>query len=692
MSRLNILLALLITSILLTYTSQAIVLRTLPTQVVVNEDLTGQQIYNYIYMLDNEYIVIVWFNVEAPTKLYYQIYDPVGIKVGTNKSIPTVASKRNFVVPITGSKFVLTNVTTTQPYIQIYDYLGNPVAGPYYITTPTTFVDCLNIAKLDDGNLILGWIKDTQTISFAIMTLAGSVVNEFSYTAGGSYTVCALTIESTANNRFGACWQESSTNIQCKVYNTSGAILYSLVPHVQTICMQGYSMNLKRMVNDDLALAYNYTPSHKRIYIYAFNSNGTVKKPRTEVQAAFPGGNVIKQHPNIGLLSDGRFFISFDVMYAPSQAYLQLMDTTYQEVNSYIQINTSTKLSSYMAVTGTKRGGYAVSFNTETNLAKDDYDIVFQLYYGDETNVLCTNLTITMKTVSLYSLTNDFMNNISDDYMEGMKVKLGGIPSSGSFQTQSGTVITTDPMSIKSFNYSSGASGVFVIDYSAVDYYNNQSSVCKLTINVCYESCETCTSVGVDENHLCTSCKTDYPHSIGNANCYQTCPEELNGKFYYTQPLSNTCKECTSPCQKCSDANKCVTCATGFYKLENQDNNNCVSSCPTGYKISGTSCVATDALTCGPLCSACSETAYNCSSCIEAAYFLSPNECRSDCPSGYDANSSRQCITCKSLGKYIDGDHCVDSCSKGIRDTTLNLCNETDPTEVTVNAPTSNGI
>jgi hypothetical protein len=660
--------------ILLTLSSQAIVLRSFTNQIVVNDSIPGQQRISYVYMLDNEYIVVAWYDQNVPTKIFFQIFDPVGVKIGNNKGgFETTTYARNFVTMLPGGKFALAIFSSSSlPTIYIYNYLGNLVAGPFTVSNVVaSSITTINIAKLDDGNVAITWFSSSSnTINVVIMKIDGTKINEFNFTSAN--TKCGLVLESVDQNKFAMCWTNTvSTDIICRIYNTDGQNLIEFIPHQMAQCGAGYSMMLRRLLNNHIVLGYTYWPGSYKQYIYVFDLNGNMILGPTEVNSS---DIQAKTHPNIALLSTGNFMFIYDYD-TLTQSYIQEFSpsSNYTPVGNRFIVNTASGslLSSYLHVTGLKRGGYACSYNAYTSLGAADFDIYLQVYYADE-SVTCSDLTITMKAQSQYSLTENFNNSITDDYMPAVKVRLYNVPSSGGFKTESGTAITTDPTSISSFYFASVTSGAFVFQYSAIDYYNNESTLCKLNINVCYESCETCVSVGNETNHLCTRCRATYLN-MGNGNCYENCPVELTGKYYYNDVSTNTCKECSSPCQKCTAANKCTTCAIGFIKVDNLETDNCVSSCPAGYYSSGGSCVA-----CHPLCSSCSGLSSNCSACISTAFLMPPNQCVSECPLGYGVNSSGQCVSCKSMNKYLYQNACVDSCPKGISNATLNLCNDID--------------
>jgi hypothetical protein len=374
--------------------------------------------------------------------------------------------------------------------------------------------------------------------------------------------------------------------------------------------------------------------------------------------------------PQVTILSNGHHMVTYsNITGITYQIYVQEFDDNFNEYGGRIKVSSDDTITNIFSdVVGLSKTGYAVGF-TITNNSNDD--VYLQVYYWDDNNFTCEDVNIYVKSSYLYSLANDFQDNISYSYMTDMKVNIIDSPKSGSFQLQDGTNTNTNtPTLISSVNFKSpDVQDSFTVSYVAVNHFNIYSTICKLNIAICYPSCETCTSVGDDTNHSCTTCKSGYLSL--ESNCYTSCIVSLNVIYYYT--TADSCQQCASPCNACTDTTACTSCITGYYILENATTNNCVSICPSGYYLLGNLCRQ-----CNSLCSVCADNPDNCFKCTSSAYYLSPNKCLSECSPGYIPNQSRECITCKSLNKYFYIDQCVDSCPKGIEDSVNKLCNDSE--------------
>jgi hypothetical protein len=654
---------------------QAVILRCFATQELVNNNIDGSQSTGGIYKLSNDCFVIVW--LDSPTQNYYmQIYNEVGEKQGTNiYIISNCSGNKNFIADLGNNKFAFACFKDTYAQLIVYDYNGSAILGPMKASSSTTWLENICIAKLDDGSLVLSWSSTLTDIYYSIVTQSGMILVEGRIPQPQGYNRHSLQVESFQNNRFITCWREigpGADYIYCQVMNSLGvtSIQQFQIDTLPTGLIAGYNgISLKRTSDNNILIVYHKVSGvYITSFLSAYNSNGIVIYGPIELNS-----NILttKLRPRTGILSNGHFVITYNT---GNQIFLQELDTNFQEIGNRIIVDSKDNLTNDVPdVTGLNRTGYAVVFMTN-NMASptSSNDVYLQIYYGDEDNLTCKDIVVYIKTTYPYSLTYDFLNNISYQYMADMKAMLLENPKSGNFQLDNGTTITANTaISISSYYYKSpDIQDSFTIDYIAINHWASQSSICKLNINVCYPTCETCISVGSDVNHSCTSCKGGY-FSL-QSFCYSTCPQQKDGIYYYTS-ITKSCNQCVFPCNACTAAISCTSCSTGYYLVENLTSNNCVQACPSGYYLIGTICKQ-----CNSLCFLCIDDPDNCPKCIQSAYYLSLNKCVSVCPFGYVPNESGECVTCKSLNKYFYIDRCVDSCPKGIEDSINKLCNDAE--------------
>ena len=104
--------------------------------------------------------------------------------------------------------------------------------------------------------------------------------------------------------------------------------------------------------------------------------------------------------------------------------------------------------------------------------------------------------------------------------------------------------------------------------------------------------------------------------------CKAKCPDGFFAK-------GNTCQQCNFTCSTCRDsANKCVTCAQGFFKK----NDTCVKTCGIGYYLDKV------CKPCTSRCADCEGKADNCTSCSPPLY-RKGNDCVENCTGGFKPSS-----------------------------------------------------
>ena len=151
-----------------------------------------------------------------------------------------------------------------------------------------------------------------------------------------------------------------------------------------------------------------------------------------------------------------------------------------------------------------------------------------------------------------------------------------------------------------------------------VGFFLNETNcdACNSTI------CKTCS--GTADN--CSSCDTSkYLINLTTSyTCDFSCPYG-----FYSDNLTNTCKECDSSCATCSNGSStdCNSCASGYYKSSN-------GAC----------------LQCNSKCQSCIVLATNCISCPPSlGTVLYLNDCISQCPNGYyNRTQDNSCQKCDS--------------------------------------------
>ena len=103
------------------------------------------------------------------------------------------------------------------------------------------------------------------------------------------------------------------------------------------------------------------------------------------------------------------------------------------------------------------------------------------------------------------------------------------------------------------------------IKFAGYNHYNKLGQYCFITITImpCYKTCFTCNAEGNEDDNKCTSCRTGYYPIEDIPN---KCVSSLNGYYLDT----NTFRHCYSSCATCTskgneDIHNCETCITDKY-------------------------------------------------------------------------------------------------------------------------------
>jgi hypothetical protein len=401
-------------------------------------------------------------------------------------------------------------------------------------------------------------------------------------------------------------------------------------------------------------------------------------------------------------LTTGDFMIAFDgktCMLCNYSAYIQKYDINGSAISSNTPVNMDTLSDHYdSSVVGLKNGGYIVAWRSLNQYSlTSSSDVYMNIWYGDEINVVCKDISVYLKTESITAI--DFRSNITDDYIEGVNIVFNSLTTAGSLVLSNGnTVSASTPYPNDTIFYQSEVASVtYIINHYVIDYFGNKSLSCNLNISICYSTCETCNRIGRSTDHMCLTCKPGFIRL--KTNCLDSCPESFGGYGYYTDKPANQCIQCMSSCNRCLGPNTCIDCISGYYL----NNNICVQECPIGYYLSeDNNCIMCKSLNrnyslgqcvsqcpineypdINNICGTCSKLLYNnrcfeaspegtllnsidntCYTCSENRQFKFNNLCIDKCPEGYFIENNK-CQTCSNKGMFLYNNECIEECPEG---------------------------
>jgi hypothetical protein len=629
-----------------------------PAEQLCNDNSLTDTYYPHVKKLDNEYFVIAWYDY-TNLEILFQIYDQVGRKSGTNINTgPADGVNRRYIEALPGNKFIIASSSGGSITAKIYDHNGAIVSTFQVNDDQPGFLDDIEIARLDNNRIVILWTQTNMIIMYRVFTSSGSPLTPSTMLQENTTVKCAPIIKAGPGNSFLICWRRIDIPydyLYCRFYDINGPLggANITIDTFLTYSRDLIFMSMDRLINGNYVITYNiYVPSNYDTFYAVLSADGNVLVSRTAVNVS---NGYTMESPEVTAISTGGFMIGFDGQtcgICDFNIYLQKYDSNNSPVgsNTVIPVDSiSTKYDASLA--GFNNGGYVIAWDSYNQASGTSVgDIYFNIWYGDE-DIICND--ISMMVINSINTPLDFGSNVTDDYIDEVKIIFNSLPSSGSVLLTNGNpVMVNVPYPYNLLTYQSDdSSGVYNFMYTAVDYFGNNSPVCNITISKCFSTCQTCTHAGTSTDHQCTTCKIGF-FSFGSF-CYEICPVT-----YFPDKSTSTCVKCSSPCDQCTDQSSCTSCSNGYLLIDNQITNNCQSSCPAGYFLSNTTCKQ-----CDYLCAACSGSATVCSSCISTAFYLKEkSQCLTHCPTDYASDELNICTLCKSINKFYSLRKCVASC------------------------------
>jgi hypothetical protein len=216
------------------------------------------------------------------------------------------------------------------------------------------------------------------------------------------------------------------------------------------------------------------------------------------------------------------------------------------------------------------------------------------------TRPTCTNTSIVIS----FGITGNSINlssgmSDSEDSISNMKIKVYAISATYGTVKIGGVALTTgskianlSEVTIDSPITAPTTASTSMSFYAMDSLYMTSTSLCTVTLFVCYQTCGTCTATGTSStDHKCTSCKTGfYPDATNTAMCYNSSTVPSN---YYFNTSDNKYYKCYSLCATCNtggtaSVNNCLTCTTNYYPVDQTTNCALSTSPPTGYYFDST--------------------------------------------------------------------------------------------------------
>ncbi|KAL4482199.1 hypothetical protein ABPG72_017980 [Tetrahymena utriculariae] len=184
----------------------------------------------------------------------------------------------------------------------------------------------------------------------------------------------------------------------------------------------------------------------------------------------------------------------------------------------------------------------------------------------------------------------------------------------------------------------------------------------------CQQCMQPCSSCYKNDPLSCITCAQG--KSLFVSTCVDSCPPDISIPSLDSNK-NNICSPCQQPCLTCDLKNRCKSCISGFLFIADQQM--CVTQCPDGYFLP--SATSNYCQRCGDICKTCSQSSYNCLSCIDGYYFVQDpvlgNQC-SICDSRCQTCTgplNTQCINCQTQGGVVlfnpqGTEYCSNTCDE----------------------------
>ncbi|KAL4470382.1 hypothetical protein ABPG74_011993 [Tetrahymena malaccensis] len=171
--------------------------------------------------------------------------------------------------------------------------------------------------------------------------------------------------------------------------------------------------------------------------------------------------------------------------------------------------------------------------------------------------------------------------------------------------------------------------------------YVDQNQKCQ----PCNSSCLSC----VNNPYYCTSCYKDKFLQMLSGQIFGICQSTCNTGYFQNQQ-TNTCDNCSSNCDSCSNSQFCNTCSSGYSLLQvSSTQSECVqqSSVVPGFYFDQNS---QQFLKCSSSCVTCQNSSQFCTSCQQPLLLdVQGGFCLPTCPIN-KLQTGQQCIGCQDLG------------------------------------------
>jgi hypothetical protein len=544
--------------------------------------------------LKNSNIVVVWQSLSPVQNIFGKIYASDMTTIVLNDFLVN----KSAMTPLLPAVAALSNGNFVAAWLATYSAQNMA----FNIFTPTG-------TRLLSADALPNAVKTTQTephiiplqdkfIALFIMTNVYAVIYNNDGTVAtplfrldtGSNSCASITGTSLTNGSWAVAWQSlgtSGTEIWLRVFDAAGnAIQFASGSNKEFVVNTTTSGNQNRpsinhLRNNKFIITWtDYSANTKgKIMAQAFNNDGSIDGPNFQVNAS----NSLATYDQswvTGLTYSG-FIVSWTMNLDSTveNVYAQIYDRYYNKLGNEFMVNKDT--------TNTQNNASSISLSNNSfvllfdSKATGDFN-VNSVVYKYNSVLSCKPFTTTAGINTPTPLA--FVPNILHEFLlpSEMNIAIMSAPSIGQFSDINGNaLVTANIYSAMGNTYLSNQAGSG-ITFTYVSSDNTTTSApCTVTVSFnisCYLSCNTCSNVGDNVNHKCTSCAANYYPTVDNTtNCYAS--SAVVPSYFFSSPNFKKCYIACSQCTALGDNINmlCTSCAAGYYPLED-DNTKCYAS------------------------------------------------------------------------------------------------------------------
>jgi hypothetical protein len=530
----------------------------------INLDTKIDNMRGGVAVLNNSNFIIVW---EAGNTVLAQTYDmSTDERKGGAVKIPSDAilhAMQPYIVNLGKvNRYVITyqDFTNVQVLFKIFDYENKLVKEGIASTYLNDYADCdlwPKVASNLNGDFVItwnmsnrnwGWIVRARIYNSEGIPITGDIqINGNNNTDESQAMPCSLT-----NGNFVITYHSKASGthqVYFIIYAPNGIPIGERTIGNLNPGVQSWIPHCKGLSNGGFVLSYETfrITNTADVVFRLFDANGN---------ALDNYEHRVNATPTFGMTwsTITTLPVGFVVAYygADTDAYLRVFSDDGHTIYPETRIHTITAGKQTFPVLASYDNGFIVTWQGDDTLKNNKY---YQIFDYDQSECFdYANYVGKGQKTQLH-----FPTGLGKE-----EVRIFALPTSGTLDNGNDALDSVQLYSSKSLYIKTDKPTIFEYVSDAND------SPCKFNIQLCYESCKTCTGSGDKYDHNCSSCADNYFPLEGQDQCFKS-SDSVHG--HYFESSSSTFVKCYKGCYSCSGVadftnHKCTKCEAGYYSVE----------------------------------------------------------------------------------------------------------------------------